>query len=78
MSERMTIQLQDEGVLFLPPDLLTRFGLKAGDLLDISEQDGDILLTPRRAATQSTPDPAVDDPEFKGKLKSMQDMLENL
>jgi AbrB family looped-hinge helix DNA binding protein len=78
MAERMTIQLQDEGVLILPPDLRTRFGLKAGDILDVSELDGAIVLTPRRTPEQTAPDPATDDPQFQSRLKSMQDMLENL
>jgi bifunctional DNA-binding transcriptional regulator/antitoxin component of YhaV-PrlF toxin-antitoxin module len=78
MSERMTIQLQDEGMLILPPELRKRLRLKAGDLLDVSELDGAIVMTPRRASGQAAPDPMVDDPQFQSKLKSMQDMLENL
>ena len=49
MTERMTVLLQDEGMLILPPELRTRLGLKAGDLLDVSELDGAIVLSPRRA-----------------------------
>lgn len=78
MAERITIPLQDEGRLILPPDLRTRLGLKAGDLLDVSELEGAIVLTPHRVPAQTTPDPVVDDPQFQSKLKSMQDMLENL
>lgn len=78
MTERMTVLLQDEGMLILPPELRTRLGLKAGDLLDVNELNGAIVLSPRRAPDQMTPDPMVDDPQFQSKLKSMQDMLENL
>jgi AbrB family looped-hinge helix DNA binding protein len=78
MSERLTILLQDEGMLILPPELRTRLGLKAGDLLDVSELEGSIVLSPRRAKSQAAPDPMVDDPQFQSKLKSMQEMLENL
>ncbi len=78
MTERMTIQLQDEGVLILPPELRSRLGLKAGDLLDVSELDGAIIMSPRREKDQAAPDPMVDDPQFQSKLKSMQEMLENL
>lgn len=78
MAERITIPLQDEGLLILPPELRTRLGVKAGDLLDVSELDGAIVLSPRRAQGQAAPDPIVDDPQFQSKLKSMQDMLENL
>lgn len=78
MTERMTIQLQDEGVLILPPELRTRLGLKAGDLLDVSELDSAIIMSPRREKDQAAPDPMVDDPQFQSKLKSMQEMLENL
>ncbi len=78
MSERMTIQLQDEGVLILPPELRTRLGLKAGDLLDVSELDSAIVMPPRRAQDRTPPDPTVDDPQFQSKLKSIQEMLENL
>lgn len=78
MTERMTVLLQDEGLLILPPELRTRLGLKAGDLLDVSELDGAIILSPRRTQSQAAPDPMVDDPQFQSKLKSMQDMLENL
>ena len=78
MSERMTIGLQDEGVLILPPELRTRLGLRAGDLLDVSELEGNIVLSPRRAQGQAAPDPLADDPQFQSKLKSIQDMLENL
>jgi antitoxin component of MazEF toxin-antitoxin module len=75
----MTIQLQDEGVLILPPDLRRQLGLKAGDLLDASELNGALVLSPRRAQDHRTPvDPMVDDPQFQSKLKSIQDMLENL
>jgi hypothetical protein len=52
--------------------------LKAGDLLDVSELDDAIILSPRRTQSQAAPDPMVDDPQFQSKLKSMQDMLENL
>jgi AbrB family looped-hinge helix DNA binding protein len=78
MTERMTVLLQDEGVLILPPDLRTRLGLKAGDLLEVNELDGAIVLTPRRAPGPSSPDPATEDPQFQSKLKSMQELLENL
>jgi len=78
MTERMTVLLQDEGMLILPPELRTRLGLKAGDLLDVNELEGAIVLSPRRAQDQTAPDPMVDDPQFQSKLKSMQDMLENL
>ena len=78
MAERITIPLQDEGMLILPPELRTRLGLKAGDLLDVNELEGAIVLTPHRAQDQAAPDPMVDDPQFQSKLKSMQDMLENL
>jgi hypothetical protein len=78
MTERMTIQLQDEGVLILPPNLRKQLGLKAGDLFDINELDGSIVLTPHRAHEQKAPDPMVNDPQFQSKLKSMQEMLENL
>jgi AbrB family looped-hinge helix DNA binding protein len=78
MTERMTVLLQDEGMLILPPEMRTRLGLKAGDLLDVSELKGSIILSPRRAQDRTTPDPMVDDPQFQSKLKSMQDMLENL
>jgi AbrB family looped-hinge helix DNA binding protein len=78
MTERMTIQLQEEGMMILPPELRTRLGLKAGDLLDVSELNGAIVLSPHRAQDRTTPDPVVDDPQFQSKLKSMQDMLENL
>lgn len=78
MSERMTIGLQDEGVLILPPELRTRLGLRAGDLLDVSELEGAIVLSPRRAQGQAAPDPLADDPQFQSKLKSIQEMLENL
>jgi AbrB family looped-hinge helix DNA binding protein len=78
MTERMTVLLQDEGVLILPPDLRTRLGLKAGDLLEVNELDGAIILTPRRAPGPSAPDLATEDPQFQHKLKSMQEMLENL
>jgi AbrB family looped-hinge helix DNA binding protein len=74
----MTIGLQNEGVLILPPELRTRLGLKAGDLLDVSELEGAIVLSPRRAQGQAAPDPLADDPQFQSKLKSIQDMLENL
>jgi len=78
MTERMTVLLQDEGMLILPPELRTRLGLKAGDLLDVSELDGAIVMTPRRATAQTTSDPLTNDPQFQSKLKSMQEMLENL
>jgi bifunctional DNA-binding transcriptional regulator/antitoxin component of YhaV-PrlF toxin-antitoxin module len=78
MAERITIPLQDEGMLILPPELRTRLGLKTGDLLDVSELNGTILLSPRRMREQISPDPVVDDPQFQSKLKSIQDMLENL
>ena len=78
MTERMTVLLQDEGMLILPPELRTRLGLKAGDLLDVSELDGAIVLISAPRARPNDPDPIVDDPQFKSKLKSMQDMLENL
>ena len=78
MTERMTVLLQDEGALVLPFELRTRFGLKAGDLLDVSELEGAIVLSPRRAQDRTPPDPLADDPQFQSKLKSMQDMLENL
>jgi len=78
MIERITVLLQDEGLLILPPDLRKRLGLKAGDLLDVNELDGSIVLTPRRAHESKAPDPVTDDPQFQGKLKSMQEMLENL
>ena len=78
MTERMTIQLQDEGMLILPPELRTRLGLKAGDLVDVSELDGTIIMSPRREKDQAAPDPMVDEPQFQSKLKSMQEMLENL
>ena len=78
MTERMTVLLQDEGMLILPPELRTRLGLKAGDLLDVNELEGAIVLSPRRAQDQTAPDPMVDDPQFQSKLKSMQEMLENL
>jgi len=78
MTERMTILLQDEGVLILPPELRTRLGLKAGDLLDVSELEGAIVMTPRRTSAQTAPDPLANDPQFQSKLKSMQEMLENL
>jgi AbrB family looped-hinge helix DNA binding protein len=74
----MTIQLQDEGVLILPPNLRKQLGLKAGDLFDVNELDGSIVLTPRRVDEQKATDPMVNDPQFQSKLKSMQDMLENL
>ena len=45
MAERITIPLQDEGTLILPPELRTRLGLKAGDLLDVSELNGAIVLS---------------------------------
>ena len=78
MAEKTTLQLQDEGVLILPPDLRTRLGLEAGDLLDVSELDGAIILSPRRIHEQKAPDPVTDDPQFHSRLKSMQEMLENL
>jgi AbrB family looped-hinge helix DNA binding protein len=78
MTERMTVLLQGEGLLILPPELRTRLGLKAGDLLDVSELNGAIVLSPRRAQDRTPVDPVVDDPQFQSKLKSIQDMLENL
>jgi bifunctional DNA-binding transcriptional regulator/antitoxin component of YhaV-PrlF toxin-antitoxin module len=78
MSERMTVLLQDEGLLILPPELRTRLGLKAGELLEVSELNGAIVLSPRRAQDRTAPDPMADDPQFQSKLKSMQEMLENL
>ena len=78
MTEKMTIQLQEEGVLILPPEFRTRLGLKAGDLLDVSEVNGAVILSPRRTKEQTAPDLVVDDPQFQSKLKSIQDMLENL
>jgi hypothetical protein len=78
MIERTTVLLQEEGLLILSPDLRKRLGLKAGDLLDVNELDGAIVLTPRRKPARRAPDPATDDPQFQSKLKSMQEMLENL
>jgi len=78
MNERETVQLQEKGVLILPGDLLRRARLKAGDILDLSELNGGILLTPRRAVGKAEPAPAAGDPEFLGKLRSMQEMLEDL
>lgn len=78
MTEKMTIQLQDDGVLILPPDLRKQLQLKAGDLLDVSELNGAIVLSPRREHEPAKPDPMVDDPGFQSKLKSIQEMLENL
>ena len=78
MAERITIQLQDEGMLILPPELWTRLGLKAGDLMDVSELNGTIILSPHHAKDQAVPGPIVEDPQFQRKLKSIQDMLENL
>jgi AbrB family looped-hinge helix DNA binding protein len=78
MTERMTVLLQDKGMLILPPELRTRLGLKAGDLLDVSDLEGSIILSPRHEKGQTAPDPIVGDPRFQSKLKSIQDMLENL
>jgi bifunctional DNA-binding transcriptional regulator/antitoxin component of YhaV-PrlF toxin-antitoxin module len=76
--ETTTVLLQDEGMLILPTGLLKKYGLKAGDILEVSELDGTIILTPRRAIGKTTPDPMVNDPQFRSKLKTIQEMLENL
>jgi len=76
--ESKTVLLQEEGMLILPAYLLRKHGLKAGDVLELSELDGAIVLTPRRAPDKSTPDPIVDDPQFRSNLKTIQEMLENL
>ena len=79
MTERIIVLLQDEGMLDPAAQLRTRLGLKAGDLMDVNELNGAIpVLSPRRAQDRTPPDPMVDDPQFQSKLKSMQDMLENL
>lgn len=78
MTEKTTVLLQDEGMLILPANLLKNFGLKTGDILELSELDGAIVLTPRRSLDKATPDPMVNDPQFQSKLKTMQEMLENL
>ena len=78
MTERMAIQLQEEGVLILPAYLRDRIGLKAGDILELSELNGGILLTPRRAVDKKEPDLMDNDPQFWNKLKSTQEMLEDL
>jgi bifunctional DNA-binding transcriptional regulator/antitoxin component of YhaV-PrlF toxin-antitoxin module len=78
VTEKTTVLLQDEGMLILPANLLKNFGLKAGDILELSELEDAIVLTPRRAFDKTTPDPGINDPQFQSRLKSMQEMLENL
>ncbi len=78
MTERMTVLLQEEGMLILPASLREKYGLKAGDIMELSELDDMIVLTPRRALDKTTPDPMGNDPQFRSKLKTIQEMLENL
>jgi len=78
MTERLAVQLQEEGVLILPAYLRDRIGLKTGDILELSELDGGILLTPRRAVDKKEPGIMDNDPQFWNKLKTIQEMLEDL
>jgi bifunctional DNA-binding transcriptional regulator/antitoxin component of YhaV-PrlF toxin-antitoxin module len=77
MAETGTIMLQDNGMIILPEEIRRRYHLQPGDLLTLTDTGSVLLLTPHYQPGDIASDAAAD-PQFLGKLKSIQEMLENL
>jgi bifunctional DNA-binding transcriptional regulator/antitoxin component of YhaV-PrlF toxin-antitoxin module len=77
MAETSAIMLQDNGMIILPEDIRRKYHLQPGDLLTLTDTGSVLLLAPRYQP-QDPSGGAAADPQFQSKLKSIQDMLENL
>ncbi|MBQ7249728.1 MAG: AbrB/MazE/SpoVT family DNA-binding domain-containing protein [Bacilli bacterium] len=42
----MTTDMKAKGLVAIPPQITKKLGLKKGDLFEITEQDGNIILVP--------------------------------
>ena len=42
----MEIEVQENGEIFLPETFLTELGIEPGDIVDISELDGNLYIKP--------------------------------
>ena len=42
----MTTDMKAKGLVAIPPQIAKKLNLKKGDLFDITEQDGNIILVP--------------------------------
>jgi bifunctional DNA-binding transcriptional regulator/antitoxin component of YhaV-PrlF toxin-antitoxin module len=77
MAETSAIMLQDNGMIILPEEIRRRYHLQPGDLLTLTDTGRVLLLTPRYQPEDPSGGAAAD-PQFLGKLKSIQEMLEDL
>ncbi len=55
-SARKLVRIQDKGQVTLPADVRRRLGLKKGDLVEVTETDEGVLISPRQVVAMKALD----------------------
>jgi bifunctional DNA-binding transcriptional regulator/antitoxin component of YhaV-PrlF toxin-antitoxin module len=73
MSEQITIQLAQHGLMTLPKSLRDTYHLETGDILTLIDLGGVFVLTPRRVEVDRLADQITSD--LVGRGESLESML---